>query len=73
MTPSEKREATLIAKLGGIEAYNVWKSEVGRKGGNTGGSGFKNMTSEKHSEAGKKGGAALWKKLKEGQREKELS
>ena len=69
MSPTEKRTASYIAKYGSLEAYQAkrreWASKGGKKVAQLGKSGFKTMTSEEKSAAGKLCYAAMVKKVRE--------
>lgn len=65
----KKLKQTLIAKLGGVEAYRAFMSEVGTKGGkavHTKPRGFAAMPRERVSEYGKQGGAMSKRKARNG-------
>lgn len=61
-----KRLATMIEKYGSEEAYRAELVKWAALGGKKSGGGFRAMTKEQRSDAGKKGHAAMIKKAKEG-------
>lgn len=57
LTGGMKAKQTRIAKLGGIEAYNAWRQEIGRKGGRKSRGGGFSRVPGLASRAGRKGGS----------------